>query len=320
MMLSFFYELYTKKIGVGNPIFWGIRYKSLLRVVVRSVVQILMPIYYRLNKRRLNPDGNLIEGRNKRIIVSMTSFPARINSVWQVIESLMHQSLQPDMIILYLSKEQFPNLFFSLPSNLIKLQERGLKIVFVEDDIRSHKKYYYVFQEYPNDLIITVDDDIFYHPQTIESLYNKYIETKGGVIANQTAIIKYINEELLPYSSWSIDKKISSEAILPRLQIGVGGVLYEPTTLYKDVLNIELALELCPLADDIWLNVMTRLNKLQVYATSLSLIYLPVYIKKNTTLCSINNGQNMNDKQIKQVRDYYCEHLKIDVYSNKKYV
>ena len=58
MMLSFFYELYTKKIGVGNPIFWGIRYKSLLRVVVRSVVQILMPIYYRLNKRRLNPDGN----------------------------------------------------------------------------------------------------------------------------------------------------------------------------------------------------------------------------------------------------------------------
>lgn len=316
-MLSFLYYICTNRIGFGNPVFCGIRYKSLFRLIVRSITQVLMPIVYRINQRALDVESIAKEKRGKRIIVSMTSFPARIGSVWQVVESLIHQSMQPDMIILYLSKIQFPGLFEDLPSNLLNLQKRGLQIVFVEGDIRSHKKYFYSFQSFPNDLVITVDDDVFYHPDAIKSLYVKYLEIQKGVVANHTAVINYIDKELLPYSKWSEEGFMSSDSLLPRLQIGVGGVLYEPSTLYKDVLNIELALQLCPLADDIWLNVMTRLNGLHVYATPLNLIYLPVYIKENTTLCSVNDGQNMNDKQIKQIRNYYSDHLDVDVYSKK---
>ena len=43
------------------------------------------------------------------VIISFTSFPARINDVWKVVESLKNQSILPAKIILWLSKEQFPD-------------------------------------------------------------------------------------------------------------------------------------------------------------------------------------------------------------------
>lgn len=312
-MLVYLYKLYTNVIGIGNPTFLGIRYKSIFRLIIRSITQIIMPIYYTFNKYELGK-SKIDQSCNKRLIVSMTSFPARINNVWQVIESLIHQVRQPDIILLYLSKEQFPNTFMDLPAKLIKLQQRGLKIEFVEGDIRSHKKYHYAFKEFYNDLVITVDDDIYYHPYTIDVLYNEYIKYPSRIIANNTAVIKYRDKVLLPYLAWD-SHYVESEKSGNLLQIGIGGVLYDPSLLFADVFDIDLAIHLCPLADDIWLNAMARLNKVQIHQTSLSLLYLPVYNIKDETLNSINNGQGMNDKQIQKTRNHYLEHIGFDVYS-----
>ena len=308
-MLIHFYKLYTR-IGVGNPTFIGIRYKSILRLIVRVITQITMPLYYIFYKCDLR-QINMEHGDEKRVIVSITSFPARINNVWQVIESLIHQDRQPDIILLYLSKVQFPNTYGDLPAKLIKLQQRGLQIIFVDGDIRSHKKYYYAFKEYYNDLVITVDDDVYYHPHTIDVLYKEYIKHPRNIIANNTTVIRYKDNVLLPYLTWGGECSDSENL----LQIGIGGVLYDPSLLFDDVFNIDLAIQLCPLADDIWLNVMARLKKTPVHHTPLSLIYLPIYNKKDVKLNSINNGQGMNDKQIQNIRNYYLDHIGFDVYS-----
>lgn len=312
-MLIHLYKIYTNIIGLGNPTFLGIRYKSICRFVVRSITQIIMPVYYKFNESQLK-HIEVNQGEKKRIIVSMTSFPARINNVWQVIESLIHQVRQPDVILLYLSKAQFPNTFSDLPTKLIKLQQRGLKILFVDGDIRSHKKYYYAFKEYSNDLVVTVDDDVYYHPDTIDVLYNEYIKYPRKIIANNTSVIKYRDNVLQPYLTWGTIQG-ETEKCGGLIQIGVGGVLYDPSLLFDDVLNLGLAIQLCPMADDIWLNVMARLNKIPVHQTPLSLLYLPVYNKNDVKLNKINNGQGMNDKQIQKIRDYYLEYAGFDVYS-----
>ena len=52
----------------------------------------------------INKDTN----RKEKIIVSLTSFPGRINEVWICIESLMRQTFKPDAIELWLSLKQFP--------------------------------------------------------------------------------------------------------------------------------------------------------------------------------------------------------------------
>ena len=82
------------------------------------------------------------------IIVSLTTYPARIKTVWMTIACLLNQDYKNMRVILWLSKEQFHDLS-GLPSYLQKLQKKGLVIKFKEDDLRSHKKYYYAFSEYP---------------------------------------------------------------------------------------------------------------------------------------------------------------------------
>ena len=44
----------------------------------------------------------------QRVIVSLTSYPARIQYVSRVVRSLFAQRYLPDMTVLYLSKDQFP--------------------------------------------------------------------------------------------------------------------------------------------------------------------------------------------------------------------
>ena len=45
----------------------------------------------------------------QRIIISLTSYPARIHIVYKVIESLIKQKEKADEIILWLSILEFPN-------------------------------------------------------------------------------------------------------------------------------------------------------------------------------------------------------------------
>ena len=42
----------------------------------------------------------------------------------------------------------------------------GLEIIFVSDELACHNKYYYAFQQYSDDVIITVDDDVIYDKKT----------------------------------------------------------------------------------------------------------------------------------------------------------
>jgi hypothetical protein len=185
----------------------------------------------------------------KNIILSFTSFPARINNVWQVVESIKRQSVLPEKIVLWLSQKQFPG-GEGIPDSLLNEVDDLFEIRMVEDDIRSHKKYYYVMQEYPDKAFVTCDDDIYYHPDTLKHLVECSKKNPGCVIANTTRYISYGDDgNLLPYRQWRSDVKPNSSSNL--IQIGVGGVLYPPHVLHEMTLNKDLFLKLTPMADDI---------------------------------------------------------------------
>ena len=63
----------------------------------------------------------LKEKRKPLIVVSLTSYPGRIDVVHKTITTLLHQSLKPDVVILWLAHEQFRNK--SLPIDLINLKK-----------------------------------------------------------------------------------------------------------------------------------------------------------------------------------------------------
>lgn len=311
MITDLFCLLYSKVIS-KNEILEKIRFYSLLRFIIRISANLFLPLYYILTcdmkKNKLQDNRS----NNKRIIVSLTSFPARINRLWLVVETLMRQSIKPDMIILWLSNKQIDKME-SLPKRLLKLQQRGLIIRFVNEDIRSHKKYFYALKEYPNDIIITVDDDVFYQSNILESLITTHKNNPNVICANHARLFQVDKNEQLKYSNFNSVTAINSKSE-KYIQIGIGGVLYPPNSLYKDVLNKELFMCLAPMADDLWLYSMARLNGNIIYKTSYKGIYLPVININNINLSDSNCGNNGNDIQMKNIRDYYVKVKGIDVF------
>ena len=101
------------------------------------------------------------EKRDVRVIASLTTFPERITSVKETIKALLLQTCKPDELVLWLANEQFPEGEQSLPQDLLALKEFGLTIKWCKD-IRSYKKLIPALKEYPNDIIITFDDDYYY--------------------------------------------------------------------------------------------------------------------------------------------------------------
>jgi hypothetical protein len=269
-----------------------------------------LPIYFRIKQ---NKKHNCLKTCTKiegRIIVSLTSFPARINRLWLVVETLLRQTQLPDKIILWLSEEQFPSLE-TLPKNLLRLQKNGLEIRLCQGDLRSHKKYYYALQEFPGDVIITVDDDVFYNLRLIEYLVELYKEFPDCVSCNRCSEINVLNKQIQPYISWK-DYLLAKCPDYKIFSIGMGGVLYPPNIFYSSVLDSEIFMKYCDLADDIWLNVMSRLAEAKVVKSAYNSYYLPVMNYRNFTLSSINVNDGLNDKQLASVRSYCIENLGID--------
>lgn len=204
---------------------------------------------------------NTEENREKKIIVSLTSFPERISIVVKTIKTLLTQTMKPDMVILWLAPEQFPNGEQNLPKELLDLKEYGLTIDWYKD-IRSYKKIIPTLKKYPDSIIITTDDDIYYAPDTVESLYNSYLEHPNEIQAHRCDWLEVgVNNTITWAKTRELYKDLHrGEASFRQRLTGYGAVLYPPNSLYKDVTNEELISKTIPTHDDIWLWAMAVLQ------------------------------------------------------------
>lgn len=312
-MINFFTRNYSAIVS-KNIFLKRIRFYSLLRFVTRCSANVFLPVYFQLfnifkEKKLLSKKGD-----NPRIVVSLTTFPARINRLWIVIECLLHQTVLPDKIILWLSSDQFSGVL-SLPKKLLKLQKRGLEVRFCQGDLRSHKKYFYALQEFPEDFIVTIDDDIIYPTDMLEQLINLSNIYPSCICCHRAFKIETVGNNLAPYVKWQLLK----EGVKPSFQIfqtSGGGTLLPPGALHKEVLNKNVFMELCKYADDVWLNAMSQYNSIKIAKADSYIECLPIINFNNIALHSINISQGYNDKQIEAVRNYYLEVSKKDIFAH----
>ena len=198
--------------------------------------------------------------REMPLIVSLTSFPERINIVVKTIKTLLTQTLKPDMVILWLAPEQFPNGENDLPQELLDLQKYGLTLDWYRD-IRSYKKIIPALKKFPNAVIITTDDDIYYAEDTVESLYKSYLAHKDEVQAHRCDWVKVEKGKITWEKTRELFKdKHRGQASFHNRLTGYGAVLYPPGCFYKDVAEENLFREILPTHDDVWLWGMTVLG------------------------------------------------------------
>lgn len=202
---------------------------------------------------------NQEEKREPRIILSLTSHPGRIDTVHIAINSLLRQTVKPDKLILWLAEDEFPNKEKDLPEQLLKLKEFGLTIDWCEA-IRNYKKMIPTLRNYPDDIIITADDDVYYDADMVETLYSAYLKNPKNIYNRRVIRRKLVNDRLVRVSARSYAYKTFNDASYTNFLNGAAGILYPPHSLHKDAVNPSKTI----LNDDFYFWGMAVLNRTKV--------------------------------------------------------
>ena len=238
----------------------------------------------------------IVEGKN--VIVSLTTYGKRLYEVYLTIESIMQQTIKPNKIILWLAEDMKS---VQIPQTLQRQQRRGLEIKYCKD----------ILKEFPDDIIITVDDDVIYNIDTVELLLNGFRQHPKCVIANWALEIKNkdntdTNTDISSYKEWKCaNGETESVRYMP---IGCAGILYPPHSLDVEVLNEDVFMNICKFGDDIWFKAMALKNGYSCYVTPQDIHEHQYYdnpLWQDKGLTQLNINQDKNDLQIKEVITKY---------------
>ncbi|MDR1026998.1 MAG: hypothetical protein LBL46_01115 [Rickettsiales bacterium] len=197
-----------------------------------------------------------------KIIISLTSFPARINIVPKVVKRLLRQRARADLVALYLVEQQFPG--HALPAELTALAaDPRFQIRWKSGDLRGYDKLIPALSDFPDDIIITFDDDQKYARSVLGKLLRAHRRYPRCVICNRARLMRYPER----YKNWPILRGLRRlRHLAPAFDIvptGIGGVLYPPRSLMRtDVLR-----DLAPTTDDLWFWTMAVRNGTKIKQT-----------------------------------------------------
>ena len=195
------------------------------------------------------------------VVVSMTSFPQAIPYAIKAIQSILNGTVLPDRLVLYLYFPQFGEA--GIPDELVRLSKENsiFEIRNYDRDLRSYLKLIPALADFPEAVIVTVDDDIDYHPDMLRDLLAMYATNPRAIWAHRVRHIKLGK----PYDRWTkyrwyhfLTRRIHRGFL--NIQTGVGGVLYPPHSLREDMLDVELFTRTAPSTDDIWFWAAAVLN------------------------------------------------------------
>ena len=175
---------------------------------------------------------------------------------------MLTQNFKPDKVILLLADEQFPNKEDDLPESVLKLKENGLTIRWCHD-IKSYKKLIFILKENPDDFIVTADDDIYYHNDWLEKIWNTYLENPNTIISSRPRVIAKDENRILDYYEWKLSDGFKKPSYL-NFPTGAGGTMYFPGALCEKVFDEDKFMRICPTADDIWFWAMAILNNTKI--------------------------------------------------------
>lgn len=294
-LLDFFYKI-NYRLARNDSIWEKLQIRRASRVSIRFFSNLILPRLLRKSKE------TLCGCDDSKMVVSLTSFPRRINYVWLVIETMLCQTYKPSAIVLWLSKVQFPNEMEDLPQSLLNQTKRGLQIRFVEGDVRSHKKYFYAFHEFRDKYVVTIDDDLFFPTYFLDSMIKCKEKYKDDVIASYGSHFEWNKTEgHLVLQDKCAEPNISMNDVT----FGTGGgTLFEPSKFIDVMDDLETIVELCPTEDDMYLNALMKAKGLNV-TFHMNGPLLNIRITNNYTLMQYNGTvgdlSSNNTKQVNNI-------------------
>ena len=238
------------------------------------------------------------------IIVSLTSYPKRFRDIDLCLKSLCIQSVKPNRIILWLGSDTSQDAVNKIEEKYLKY---GIEIRWDDKkNLYSHKKYYYVMQEFPDDIIITADDDLIYPFDWIKSLLVSYRKNPDCISARRVHWITWRSNDCPEaYRKWT--GEFSGDVPSNNLLATTGaGTLFPPHCFNKECFNSDAFLNYARTADDLWIKVMAILSKRKVvWAPNSMPMPTTVDLQQREKLENINCEGGGNDMAFRNLLRVY---------------
>lgn len=191
-----------------------------------------------------------------KLVISLTSYPARYATLHMTIKSLLDQKVKPDRIVLWIAHEHAAQ----LPEEVLSLQD-DIFTIGTWDDIRNFKKIIPTLITYPGAFTVIADDDTYYPEWWLQQLVEAYDPAKPTIVCHRAHRLTYTRDgDIAPYRRWrrAVRSRYSLRPRTDLLPTGNGGVLYPPGSLPPETTDLELIRRLSATSDDVWLFFMWR--------------------------------------------------------------
>lgn len=200
--------------------------------------------------------------------------------------------------------------------------ENAITINWIEDKIKSHAKLIPTLKMYPNDIIITADDDLEYYPDYVKDLLNKHKEFPNCIIANVCWALTDDYSRLCDgnYGTFVKNKPLNSALFYTGF-----GILCPPHCFNDKVFDKELFMKEFPTTDDIWFSFCAIINNTKIvrvfdrkdYENKLINCMKKYEFKNIPALYSVNKNYTdptgNNNKNLRKIRKMFEKmNIKVD--------
>ncbi len=230
------------------------------------------------------------------VVVSLTSYGSRIETVHLAIESIARGTVRPARMILWIDS---PVDLLALPPALERQKARGLEVLLATN-YGPHTKYYPYVESQTRFTVplVTADDDILYPADWLS----------GVMAANRAhpdSIVGYwirrmcLDADGRPtaYTSWPYASDTRPHAA--NVALGVSGVLYPTGMLDRLREQGDAFSSVAPYTDDLWLHAIALRSGVpvrQISGTPVHFLTLPG--TQEVTLASENLAGSGNDRVV----------------------
>lgn len=118
----------------------------------------------------------------ERLLVSITTYRKRFDNIPTVLDTMFNQTVAPDLVVLNVAFDEV------IPDEIRRyIESRPIEINRVKDT-KVYKKLIPTLKKYPNDVIISIDDDWLYPNDMIQDFMNIHKQYPNNPISGNRVV------------------------------------------------------------------------------------------------------------------------------------
>ena len=225
------------------------------KVMMENISQIRSATSGILLNQLLIPDSKEFKAVNWEHVISLTSHPARFNTLNQTLNSLLTQRLIAKNIYLNIAQEDLGK----LPDSVKDLASSGLIKINTCENLGPGKKLIPTLKLEKSLPIIVVDDDLIFETDLTLKLMIAHHLSPGNIIASRVHKIIHTPEgKISAYINWQKNYSLSDGPSMDLFATSGAGTLYKAEFFHSDVTDEKTYTELAFHTDDLWWFIQSK--------------------------------------------------------------